>query len=238
MKGPSYRPPPLRLADGGSFANPGFAGSLMFIAGGIGGFYVSDVFGSPLSSVAKGLSIIAAGWGVYTLMTGFSGGAPSVDIKRTPEAPPAKSMSPEAFALVSGRIIDPASGTLPPVKSDWFVAPHFDIKAVWRNGSDKEVGNFKYNILVYSIAEGAQEGGPGYVRKIVGDSQIGGLLPGQESGAIPISIDLIKPEPPPISKFYRQPRYFKMYLQLQKIGLESDIPVGDLVEYGPFDYNQ
>ncbi len=241
MRGSAYRPPPLQIHPGlgqtPSFISPGFAGSLLFVAGGLGGFYVSDVFPSPVSGLLKGLGVIAAGWGAYSLISSFTGGAPPVGAKNKEEAPAAKFMSPAAFALVTGRIIDPVSGTLPQVTpGGWFSEPHFDIKIFLKNGS-AEAGNFKYNILVYSIAEGARQGQPGYSQKIVGADQVT-LAAGHDSGSIQIPIDVIKPEPPPISKFYGAPKTFKMYLQLQKVGDQADIPVGDLMEYGPFDYSK
>ncbi len=153
-------------------------------------------------------------------------------------------MSAAAFDQVIGQITFPASGTKPDVTSPFIGADNFKITVVWTN-SPLEEGNFDYDILATSVS------GPGAVipadrkagvitsvSKVIYSSSIRGLLAGHQSGPIPIPIDIFQPpDKGTMAGYSGQPApYFKMYLQLRKIGPQGPVPVGNLVQFGPFDY--
>lgn len=231
-------PPAKRMGDDSSFMSPSIGTSFLLLAGGAAGLYFSVVAPPPADSVVKGLGIAAMAWGGYNLVTKFFGGSPpKIDNKTNAEAASIPILSPEAFAKISGQIIFPLPGTVPQVQSDWFVSDYFDIKVVWHNGSDK-VANFKYNILAESVsAPGMWIPGQTSLQKIIDDSQVGPIAPGQESGAMPLRVTLFQPpQPGSTAKIYGNKSTYKIYLQLQKIGPSGPEPVGDSVWFGPFDY--
>jgi len=247
-----YRPPPLKmpmapvvaravpqpvqlsaaeLGDDSSPWSPSLGTSFLLLAGGGAALYFSVALPSPADSIAKGLGIAAAAWGGYNLVTKLFGpSVPQVDNKAKAEAPPTATMSPEAFAKVSGQIIFPLPDTSPKIQSDWLAPEYFEIKVVWRNDSD-EIANFKYNILAEACcAPGLYVQGQTSTLKIIDDSQVTGLQPHTESGAIPLKVELFQPP----AKAGANPTY-KIYLTLQKIGPSGPVPAGDSVIFGPFE---
>jgi hypothetical protein len=213
--------------------SPSIGTSFLLIAGGAAGLYLTAVVPPPADSIMKAVGIGAMAWGTYSLVTKFFGDSTKqIDNKSDAEAPPTKTMSPEAFAKVRGQIIFPLTDTLPKIESDWLSpADYFNIKVVWRNDSD-EVANFKYNIFAESCcAAGLYSPGQTSVQKLVNDSQVSGLQPHTESGAIPLKVDLFQPPP----KGKAQPTY-KIYLHLNKIGPSGPTQASDTAVFGPFEW--
>ncbi len=232
--GRTYRdlPPLKRMGDDSSIFSPSLGTSFLMVAGGVAGLYFSAILPQPADSIAKGLGIAVTAWGGYSIVTRlFGSSTPQVDNKATAEAPPTATMSPEAFAKVSAQIIYPLPDTLPKIQSDWLAPDYFEIKVVWRNDSD-EVANFKYNIFAESCcAAGLYSPGQTSVQKLIDDSQVSGLQPHTESGAIPLKVELFQPPP----KSNPQPTY-KIYLHLNKIGPSGPVQASNTVIFGPFEY--
>lgn len=247
-----YRPLGLDLSSakrasekklGQSLPSVGIGSTLVLLAGGGAGFYIADIFPPPASSVVKVVGIAAAGFGLYSLFSLLT--KPSgVDTNAPSNAPASKAMSAAAFDQLTGQITFPASGTKPDVAGSLFGSDNFKVTVVWMNPSS-EFGNFDYDILATSVS------GPGAVisadrktgvvtsvSKVIYSSSVRGLEPGHQSGPAQITVDIFQPpDKGTMAGYSGQPvPYFKMYLQLRKIGAAGAIPVGNLAQFGPFDW--
>jgi hypothetical protein len=219
------------------FPAVGAGTALVVGAFGIGGFYLGDAFPVPVGPVMKVLGVGAVGYSLYSLWKALTGNSAS-DVNSKASTPPSQQMSQAAFDQVDGFIKFPAAGTKPDVTSNWLGPDTFDIQVLWSNGS-QENANFNYDILAYSVS------GPGAVSeqlgtrisKIVYPSQIKDLPAGHQT-TITIQIPLF--QAPSQGTFVGMPNqkapYFDMYLQLRKILSNQAVPVGSLVQFGPFDY--
>lgn len=218
-----------------SIGSPGFGGSLMFVAGGVGAFYFSEILPSPVNFAVKGLGIIAAGWGAYSLISSF-GSTSSTDVKAKADLKPAPAMSAQAFEQVSGSIIGPAPGTKPEITTDGLFGPiGFNVQLIWRNDSS-EPATFPYDILSYgSAAPGIPVEGKTWVQKIAYNSSINALGPRQQSPPLEVFIPLL--QPPDKGPGFGYTPVYMMDLQLRKISTaKSAIAEGPLIRYGPFDF--
>jgi hypothetical protein len=239
---PSVRRVPEKKL-GQSIPSVGIGPTLAMLAGGGAGFYIADIFPPPASSVVKVVGLAVVGYGLYSLFSLITKPA-GVDAKAPTVVAASKVMSVAAFDLLTGQITFPASGTKPDVISNFWGSDNFPITVVWTNSPLGE-GNFDYDILATSVS------GPGAVisadrktgvvtsvTKVVYTSSVRGLEAGHQSGPLPISIEVLQPpDKGTMSGYAGQPApYFKMYLQLRKIGPGGAIPVGNLAQFGPFDW--
>lgn len=233
----SYRPLGLdlsgrstekKLGQSFSFLKPGFAGSLVFLAGGAAGFYFADVAPSPVSSALKGIGIAAIGWGAYSLISSFSSSSKT-------DLPPAPVLTPAAFDRLSGSIISPVPGSKPEQVTDgFFGSVGFNVQVIWKNESDKEA-TFPYDIVEYSAASpGIPVEGKTWVANIVKSSTVDKLDAGTQTHPETIFIKVIPPPEKGNEKFGKSVYYVD--LQLRKISTSGAVPTGNMVRFGPFDF--
>lgn len=233
MRDSSYRPLGLKVPSLGErrhrlgdFSWNRFPTSVLFLAGGAAGFYVSPLVPSPVDTILKAAAIASIGWGIYYLFGGPStpsgaGQAP----KKTPSTP--------AFGLIRGSIVSPVSGTKPNMN---FWGESFDINVAWYNGSGEEA-NFTYDVLADSVAtSGVPTKGENWVTQSIPPITIS-VPPIHDTGPRAVTIPVIRPPRPGLVGPGLPPPVVYMYLQLRKFDAQGNaVPVGESVKVGPFEF--